>query len=160
MATKKWEDDKNYIQIDGKYYPVTIIELKRKADILDKTAHRSEDGNLHREVIGTFYNYSLKLGVIVETKAKKESSDPSIRDMPMEDYQYMIYNQLFEKLSEPVASHKVSFPHDYDSNGNKVVYDAYFSSVQDDIVMITEDGYRAKGLSCNCTGIRPRRRAK
>lgn len=118
-----------YIVIDGVTYPVAIIELKRKADILDKSAYRSEDGELHREVIGTFYNYSLKIGVI--------------NDEPL-------YNTLFWVLSQPVASHKVKFPHD------NVEYDAYFSSVQDDIVLITDTGFKAKGLTCNCTGMRPR----
>ena len=137
---KKWEDDSMYIWIDGEYYPITILEMKRKADILDKTAYRDEAGQLHREVIGTFYNYSLKMGIIVDTNLQKARSAQ----------QKITYDKLFKKLSEPVASHKVMFPHDHEK------YDAYFSSVQDDIIMITEDGYRAKGLSCNCTGMKPR----
>ena len=49
------------IKIDGIEYNVSLAEVKRKADILDRYAERSEDGVLHREVIGTFYNYTLKI---------------------------------------------------------------------------------------------------
>ena len=54
MATSK------YIQIDGQEYKVPLISpMDRKGDILDLTANRTEDGVLHREVIGTYYNYTL-----------------------------------------------------------------------------------------------------
>ena len=44
--------DKKLI-IDGTEYNIPIIELPRKADILDKTAERTEDGGLYREVLAT-----------------------------------------------------------------------------------------------------------
>ena len=51
MATSK------YIQIDNSEYKVPLISpMDRKGDILDLTANRTEDGVLHREVIGTYYN--------------------------------------------------------------------------------------------------------
>lgn len=122
-----------YIIIDGTEYPVRITELKRKADILDKYAERSEDGELHREVIGTFHNYSLKIGV----KAGE-------RDL---------YNRLFDVLSEPVASHEVTLPHDH------VTFRGYFSSVQDGIRFVDDYGYDAEGLQCNLVAMKPRRYA-
>lgn len=121
-----------YIKIDGKVYKVAIVELKRKADILDKSAYRSEDGELHREVIGTYHNYTLKIGTVNNEE---------------------LYNELFDVLSAPVASHLVEFPHDHYS------YRAYFSSVQDEITLVTDTGFKARGLSCNCTAMKPRRRA-
>ena len=120
-----------YIIIDGTVYPVRITELKRKADILDKYAHRSEDGELHREVIGTYYNYTLKIGV----KANE-------RDL---------YNRLFDVLSEPVDCHDVELPHDH------VTFKGYFSSIQDGIRLVDDDGYTAEGLSCKLTAMKPRR---
>ena len=53
MSTSK------YLQIDGQEYQVAVVEMQRKGDVLDLTANRTEDGVLHREVIGTFYNYTL-----------------------------------------------------------------------------------------------------
>ena len=127
-----------YIIIDGVQYgtdehPVRITELKRKADILDKYAERSEDGELHREVIGTFHNYSLKLGV---RKGDRE-----------------LYNTLFDVLSAPVASHEVVLPHD------GVSFRGYFSSIQDDIHLVDDDGFDAQGLQCNLVAMKPRRYA-
>ena len=122
-----------HIIIDGKEYEVPIAELKRRADILDKYAHRSEDGVLHREVIGTYYNYELKIGV---------------------QYDKALYNELFEVLSAPVASHMVIMPND------GVQFEGYFSSISDMILRIEEDGTLYNGLSCKFTATRPRRIAE
>ena len=122
-----------YIIIDGVEYPIAITSLQRKADILDKTANRTEDGDLHREVIGTFYNYSLKI----------YQNDP------------LVYEMLWDVLTAPVPFHLVELPHDH------IAFEAYFSSVQDEVEYIrTEDGYvKYKALSCNCTSKKPRRMA-
>lgn len=120
-----------FLIIDTVVYQVPIIELKRKADILDKYAYRSEDGVLHREVIGTYHNYSLKIGVV---------NDPEL------------YNRLFDVLSAPVASHLVELPHDH------VAFRGYFSSIQDEISRLTPNGAKYKELFCNLTAMIPRRR--
>lgn len=121
------------IIIDGKEYDVAIVAMKRRADILDKSANRSEDGVLHREVIGTFYNYELRL---------------YCRPQDMDTY-----NELWWVLSAPVASHVVELPHDHYS------FDGYFSSIEDLVQRITDDGAIYKGLSCKLTAMRPRRTA-
>ena len=121
-----------YIIIDGTEYPCAITNLKRKADILDKTANRTEDGDLHREIIGTYYNYTLEIGV---------ANDP------------VLYEMIFEKLAEPVNFHTIELPHDH------VSFQGYFGSVQDDIVRINDDGtYKCKNLTCNLVARLPRRR--
>ena len=120
-----------YIRIDGQEYPVAITSLKRKGDILDLTATRTSDGVLHRDVIGTFYNYTLNI----------YSPDPAV------------YEQLWWVLTAPVASHSVQLPYQPEA------FNGYFSSCQDDIQLITPDGIKAKGLSCNLTATRPSRTA-
>ena len=92
-----------FLIIDGVEYPVAITQLKRRADILDKYAYRSEDGYLHREVIGTYHNYDMQIGV------------------PRNNRQ--LYDNLFDVLSEPTAYHEVILPHD------NIQFKAYFSSV-------------------------------
>ena len=119
-----------YLIIDGVEYQVALVEVKRRADILDKYAYRSEDGILHREVIGTYYNYDLQIGI---THNKE------------------LYNRLFEVLSDPVASHLVVLPHD------GVQYEAYCSSVNDTVLRIEENGALYKGLSCKFTAMKPRK---
>lgn len=120
------------IIIDGKEYDVALTELKRKADILDKYAERSEDGILHREVIGTYYNYTLKIRVNNDIK---------------------LYNELFDVLSAPVASHSVKLINE------EVQFDGYFSSIEDEVSRVTPEGTIYKGLSCRLTAMAPRRYA-
>ena len=124
--------DSKYIIIDDVEYKVPLVELERKGDILDLTANRTEDGVLHREVIGTYYNYTLNIGIV---------NDPDL------------YNTLWEVLTAPVASHWVELPHDH------VRFEGYFGSCKDNIQMITDDGIRAKGLSFNLVATRPARNA-
>ena len=119
-----------HIIIDGVEYPVKIVQLQRSADILDKYAYRSEDGVLHREVIGTYYNYSLNIGT---------------------EHDRTTYNTLFEVLSNPVASHMVTLPND------GITFEGYFSSIKDQVLLVDEDGTLYTGLSCKLTATRPRK---
>lgn len=119
--------------IDGVEYDVPIVDLQRSADILDKTANRSEDGVLHREVIGTYHNYTLKIS--------------HVRDM-------QLYNELFSVLSAPVASHMIEMPDDH------VTFEAYVSSIKDKIIRVyANEGAKYGELSCKFTAMEPRRRA-
>lgn len=123
----------NKIIIDGIEYDVPIVELQRKADILDRYAERTEDGVLHREVLGTYHNYTLKFGVIRNSK---------------------LYNTLFDVLSSPVASHMVELPHDH------ITFEGYFSSVQDRILRVhINETAEFRELSCNLISTNPTRRA-
>lgn len=119
------------IIIDNKAYAVRITELKRTADILDKYAERDEKGELHREVIGTYYNYQLKIGVKMGERE--------------------LYNELFDVLSAPVDCHDVELPHDH------VKFKGYFSSISDNIKLVDDDGFDCNGLSCKLTAMKPRR---
>ena len=119
-----------YLKIDGVEYKVPIIELSRSGDILDLEANRTQDGVLHREVIGTYYNYDLKIGVV---------NDPEL------------YNNLWNVLTAPVASHTIELPHDH------VSYEAYISGCKDNITFVTSAGFKAKGLGCKFTAMQPAR---
>lgn len=121
-----------YLIIDGVEYKVPIVELQRKGDILDLTANRTEDGVLHREVIGTYYNYTLTIGVVNDRE---------------------LYDRLWWVLTEPVASHQIQLPN------QPTAFEGYFGSCKDDIQLITDDGYKAKGLSFNLIATRPSRNA-
>lgn len=128
MATSKW------LQIDGVEYKVGIVSpMKRKGDILDLTANRTEDGVLHREVIGTFYNYTLQI----------------IAPSNLE-----VYENLWWKLTEPVASHQVQLPYQAEA------FEGYFGSCQDDVNLVDSNGkFIGKGISCNLICTRPSRTA-
>lgn len=125
MSTSK------YIRIDNTEYQVAIVSMKRKGDILDLTANRTEDGVLHRDVIGTYYNYTLNI---------LAPSDPEL------------YERIWWVLTAPVASHSIQLPY------QPSAFTGYFSSCQDDIKLIDENGkFIGKGISCNLTATRPSR---
>lgn len=125
MAVSKW------LQIDGVEYKVGVIGLQRSGDILDLSANRTEDGELHREVIGTFYNYQL--GIIAP-------NDPAL------------YEAIWWKLTEPAASHSVQLPY------QTTAFDGYFSSCKDGVKLIKPDGtIIGTGISCKLTAMRPAR---
>ena len=112
-----------YLIVDGVEYKVGILKMKRKGDILDKTANRTEDGDLHREVIGTYYNFSLEI-------------------RPGDDTE--LYDRLFWVLTEPVAYHMVQLP------GQPEPAKMYFGSVQDEVRYIDDDETTYyNNLTCN-----------
>ena len=122
-----------YLIVDNVEYPVGIVALQRKGDILDLTANRTEDGVLHREVIGTYYNYIL--GIIAP-------SDPAL------------YEAIWWVLTAPVASHMVQLPYQAEP------FEGYFSSCKDNAKLIKSDGtFIGTGISCNLTATRPSREA-
>ena len=122
----------NYIIIDGIEYKVRIASLKRNAEILDKYFYRTEDGSAVREVIGTFYNYTLAIGVVDDIS---------------------LYNTLYDVLTAPVESHSVTLPSD------GVTFDGYFASTSDEVDKIEADGTRFKGLTCSLIAMKPARYA-
>lgn len=94
------------IIIDGNAYDIPIIKIDRSADFLDKFAERTNDGKLHRELIGVYFNYRLTLGSITDVT---------------------VYQDLWDKLTEPKEYHEVTVP---DEAGD-YTFTAYFSNVKD-----------------------------
>ena len=128
MAVSKW------LQIDGAEYQVAIVSpMQRTGDILDLTANRTEDGVLHREVIGTYYNYTL--GILAPNNPQ-------------------LYQEVWWKLTEPVASHQVQLPYQTSA------FEGYFSSCKDGVKLVNADGtVVGTGISCKLTATRPSRTA-
>jgi hypothetical protein len=100
------------ITIDGIVYNVNVRSCKRTADVLDKSAERTADGRLHREILGVYFNYKLQFAY---------GADPTA------------YNALFTKLTEPVEFHTVIIPGGY-------TFSAYIASVSDDMVRVDNNG--------------------
>ena len=132
-----------YLIIDGVEHPCAIMEMKRTGDVLDLEATRTADGVLHREVIGTFYNYSLTIAFPNSIKNGDE-----------------LYEQLWWVLTAPVASHQVQLPYQPEP------FEGYFSSCTDGIVDIKRTNannksygadYHGKGITCTLTATRPSR---
>jgi len=79
--------------IDGTGYPeVNVTSLKRSFSVLDgPNAGRTMDGAMQRDIIGTYYNYSMELS--------SDFSDPNQ------------YDALYEVLSAPEDSHTLVIPY-------------------------------------------------
>ena len=97
------------IIIDGTEFLIPYKLIKRKADMLYKFAERTEDGKLHSELIGVYFNYTL--------------------EMAMSAYNPDEYANLWRTITEPVESHTVVMP---DESG-PLTFDAYFSNITDEI---------------------------
>lgn len=121
------------ISIDGMYFDIPLVSLKRKADVLDKYAERTEDGDLHRKVLGVYYNYDLSIGIVDDSA---------------------LYDRLFNKLTEPVEFHDITLP---TSNGT-YTFRGYISSVSDEYKQILGNKATFQGLTCRLTAKTPTRR--
>lgn len=98
------------IKIDGITFDIPIVSLKRAGDFLDKYAKRTEDGDLQRKLIGVYFNYQLKLARSTAVGRTE-------------------YQELWDKLTEPVEFHTVTVP---DESGS-YTFTAYFASVGDEL---------------------------
>lgn len=121
------------ITIDGTNFDIPIVALKRKAEFLDKFAERTEDGILHRELIGVYFNYTLQFGRTNDTTE---------------------YAALWEKLTEPVEFHEVTVP---DVDTVPVTFTAYFAGVSDELRKDTTAKTFWKNLSVDFVAQEPAR---
>jgi hypothetical protein len=103
------------IIIDEETFDISVISIVRKADYLDKFAERTEDGVLHREIIGVYFNYQLKLGATFDRTE---------------------YARLWDVLTNPSSAfHEVTVP---DEHGLTYSFQAYFASVGDELRRIKD----------------------
>jgi len=78
--------------IDGEGYNVHVTRLTRKFSVLDtENTGRTLDGQMYRDPIGTFYNYSMTVS--------PNSGDPGAMDA------------FWEAISQPAGSHVCVFPY-------------------------------------------------
>jgi len=97
------------IIIDSVTYDVPLTDLTESCDFLDKFAERTEDGVLHRELIGTYHNQQLKFG------------------QPFTAAEKTAYPLLWAKLTEAEEFHTVTVP---DADGAPFTFLAYVSGVK------------------------------
>lgn len=122
--------------IDGtSYSKIHVVSLKRSFAVLDgENAGRTMDGAMQRDIIGTYYNYSLEV-------------DPYDSD-PAE------YDALYEALSAPVDSHAVSFPY----GSSALSFEAYVANGEDELFDILGGKNRWDHLTINFIAMNPQRR--
>lgn len=114
---------------------MNVTSLKRSFSVLDgPNAGRTMDGGMQRDIIGTYYNYSLEI-----------ASDFS---SPEE------YDALYEVLSSPENSHTLVFPYAQEL----LTFQAYVANGEDELFHIYDGLNKWDGLSVNFIAMKPQRR--
>ena len=123
------------ITLDGvTYETLHVTALKRNFSILDgENAGRLQFGNMDRDVIGTFYNYSVEV-------------DPDAASR--EDY-----DAFYEAISAPVDSHTLVVPFAQTT----LEFEAYVTQGSDDLLFMMDAANRWGNLSFNFIAMAPQR---
>lgn len=78
--------------LDGVAYNVHVTNLKRSFSVLDTDkSGRTQDGEMYRDIIGTFYNYEMTV----------QPRGGNTADL----------DAFWDAISQPVASHVCTFPY-------------------------------------------------
>ena len=119
--------------IDGIYYNVRIPEngIKRSFSVADTdNAGRLLDGTMVRDIIGTYYNYTVQF-----------------------DTQFLSfeeYDKLYDQLSAPRDYHTITVPY----GQGRITFFAYVTSGSDTLQTM-KGGNKWKGLSINFIAMSP-----
>lgn len=123
--------------LDGKAYRVEVEELERSFAVMDsENSGRTADYNMHRDIIGTFYNYTLKVF-------------PADGDLEA-------YDAFYDAVSNPVyESHEITFPYGQET----LTFKAYVSQGKDKLRKRNgKNIWGMDGLSLNFVAMEPQRR--
>lgn len=124
------------ITVDGKSYTVLVTSLSRRGSVKEsKLSGDVKSGARFRDIIGTYYSYEMKIGT-----DRLSATD---------------YDALYEVLSAPVESHKVSLP--YGRSGT-ISFDAYVQTVDDELKSDTANGRVWEKLKVTFYAKAPQRR--
>lgn len=127
----------NALEVDGVAYDlIHVLELKRSFSVLDgPTTGRVQTGEIRRDIIGTYYNYTLSIVA--------DEGQTSIAQ----------YDELYEIISAPVKSHVIKVPY---GQGYKQ-FKAYVTNGEDNLPKKTERAAKWQGLSINFIATAPAR---
>lgn len=123
------------LSLDGKEYPnLHVVSLKRSFAVLDgDNVGRVMTGAMTRDIIGTYYNYSMEI-------------DPVSSDLSE-------YDEFYEAISAPVDSHVLTVPYAQTT----LTFDAYVANGEDELV--SKYGIRNdwQNLAINFVAMKPKR---
>lgn len=119
--------------MDGIAYNVRVSKMTRKFSIqdTDKTG-RTQDGEMYRDIVGTFYNYSMTV----------EQMDEDAES----------FDNFWEAISQPVESHACVFPY----NQSILTQRMYITSGEQDLVSKTPTKNKWGEISINYVAMSPK----
>lgn len=122
-------------KIDGEEFEVGVISLSRDGNLLDgPNVMRFLDGDMTRDLIGTYINYSMNIG----------TSEMNPAD----------YDRLYEIVTAPVDFHDATFPYGQQTVSQKM----YVANVSDELVKQGESGNVWGNMQIKYTAKKPYRR--
>lgn len=125
-------NDRSLFMIDGVGYQVNVLRLTRKFTVLDtEKTGRTMDGQMYREPIGTFYNYSMVVS------AKGDGQD---------------LEKFWEAISSPQKSHDCRFPYGQTTLAQKM----YITGGEQDLVRAGKNGNFWGEISVNFIAMGPK----
>lgn len=126
--------NENIFSIDGVELRVNVLKLERGFSVTDtKNSGRLQNYGMHREVAGTFYNYTI------EVEPYSEYRDD--------------YDTFYEIVSAPVESHQMVFPYAQKT----LEFKAYVTQGKDTVKLINGQNIWG-GLSVYFVAMEPQRR--
>ncbi len=127
----------NLVSIDGKYYNISIPGngIRRSFAVTDTdNSGRNISGEMLRDIIGTYYNYTIQFN----TKQLNPAE----------------YDDLYETLSAPVDYHTITVPY----GQTTLTYKAYVTGGNDSLSHRNSLGNKWTGLSIDFIAMSPQRR--
>lgn len=101
--------------MDGMAYNIHVTKLTRKFSVLDsESSGRTQDGQMYRDVIGTYYNYEMTV--------QQNGMDAASLDA------------FWDAISQPVVSHVCVFPYGQQTLTQKM----YVTGGEQDIRLMTQ----------------------
>ena len=124
------------ITLDGTTYQnIRVTSLKRNFSVLDgPNAGRLMTGEMERDIIGTYYNYSVEVSADDATTAE--------------------YDSFYQAISAPQNSHVLVVPY----GQTTLSFNAYVSQGSDELLFMLNSKNRWGGLSFNFIAMSPQRR--
>lgn len=125
-------------EVDGKAYRVRVDSLKRSGVVTDgdNAGRLSVSLEMVREILGTFYNYTMELNT--------------------DELDFDEYDDLFETLTDPdMDSHLVKLPY---AQGY-LTFQAYVTQVDDELKRMGEDFIWWGNMSFQFIAMKPQREA-
>lgn len=123
------------IIMDGVEYPnIHVVSIKRSFQVLDgENAGRVMTGEMDRDIIGTYYNYSCEIDASAADRAE--------------------YDRFYDAISAPVDSHEITMPFAQAT----LTFSAYVTNGEDELLSMFEDNEWGN-LSFNFIAMAPQRR--
>jgi hypothetical protein len=127
--------DNNVFVIDGTSFDVSVVKLKRNGEVIETNrSGRLKSGAMNREIIGTYYNYTMEL----------EQKIGNVEE----------YDRLYYALTSPVNSHSMVLPYGQDTLSLQV----YITKATDKLTYLGKFRHW-EGLTIEFTALVPSREA-